>query len=57
MAIAIGVVALVAIVVFLAWTFRQDVPETAMGRENRLRREAKKAQKRGIVEEDAEDGG
>jgi hypothetical protein len=57
MGIAIGALIVICIVVFVVWTFRQDIPETTMGKENRLRREAKKAQKRGVHDEDLGDRG
>lgn len=50
MGTAIGIVAIVGIIVFLVWVFRQPSKETAMGRENRARREAKKAAKEKAAE-------
>ena len=46
MGTAIAIVAVIGIVVFLVWILGQPSVETTMGRENRLRREARKAAKR-----------
>jgi hypothetical protein len=54
MGTALGIVAVIGIVVFLVWVFRQPTQETTMGMENRARREANKAAKRTAAEGQSE---
>lgn len=46
MAIAVGIAVGIAAVIFFAWAMLQPSQDTEMGRENRARREARKAAKR-----------
>ena len=51
MDIVLGGIAVVGLVVLLIWGLVRPAQETAMGRENRARREAKKAAKRAGVQD------
>ena len=46
MAIAVGIAVGLGVVIFFVWGMLQPSQDTEMGRENRARREAKKAAKR-----------
>lgn len=54
MGIALVVIAFVGLVALLIWGLARPAQETAMGRENRARREARKAAKRAGVQDHAE---
>lgn len=54
MAIAIGIAVGIGVVIFFAWAMFQPSQETEMGRENKARREAKKAAKSNRREEQPE---
>jgi hypothetical protein len=49
-AIAVGIAVGIGVVLFFAWAMLQPGAETEMGRENKARREAKKAARRGETE-------
>jgi hypothetical protein len=55
MGTAIGVVVAIGVIAFLVWIMRQPSQETAMGRENRARREAKKAARSEPTDDQSED--
>jgi hypothetical protein len=57
MDIAIGIVIGVLLVGGLVWGFLQPAPETTMGKENRARREARRAQKKRAAGESADHSG
>jgi hypothetical protein len=54
MGIVLGGLAVVALVGLLIWGLMRPAQETAMGRENRARREARKAAKRAGVQDHPE---